>query len=158
MQAIAALSPGDWPPNLISANRTTIWAATAFQAVEGKLDDAIAEFRQALALRPDSAISCNNLGTLLHNRGQHAEAVAILRRALELHPDFAEAAYNLGNALRALGEMDQTPSRPTKRPFPSIPTTQRPTIILATPTRAWANTTKRWIRIARHWESKTRFC
>ena len=45
----------------------------------------------------------NNLGTILHDRGQIDEAAAAYRRAIEIAPGFAEAHGNLGNALKATG-------------------------------------------------------
>ena len=78
----------------------------ALQA-QGRLDQAVAAYRQAVALDPDLAEAHNNLGTALREQGRPDEAAACYRRAIELRPDYPEAHNNLGNALRALGRLDE---------------------------------------------------
>jgi tetratricopeptide (TPR) repeat protein len=63
--------------------------------------DAAAEFREALALLPDSAGVHNNLGVALASMGRVADAREHFSRALELQPDFAEARRNLAAATAA---------------------------------------------------------
>jgi serine/threonine protein kinase len=76
-------------------------------AFEGKgaLDDAIAEYREAIRLKSDYAEAHYSLGTVLHTQGKRPEGVACYRKALELKPDYAEAHYNLGNALAQQGDL-----------------------------------------------------
>jgi len=50
------------------------------------------------------AITENNLGAALHERGRDAEAATRLRRAIAIRPDYTPAYSNLGVALRAIGE------------------------------------------------------
>jgi tetratricopeptide (TPR) repeat protein len=52
------------------------------------------------------AITENNLGAALHERGRDAEAATRLRRAIAIRADYTPAYSNLGVALRALGEVD----------------------------------------------------
>lgn len=78
----------------------------AFQA-QGKLDQAIKSYRQALALKPDFAEGHDNLGIALQAQGQLDEAITSYRKALSLKPGLAGAHYNLGNALQELGRLDQ---------------------------------------------------
>jgi tetratricopeptide (TPR) repeat protein len=52
------------------------------------------------------AITENNLGAALHERGRDAEAATRLRRAIAVRPDYTPAYSNLGVALRSLGEVD----------------------------------------------------
>ena len=73
---------------------------------QGRLDDALASFRQAVRLRPDNAEAQNNLGATLKRQERLDEAVACYREALRLKPDFAEVYSNLGNVLRLLGNPD----------------------------------------------------
>jgi predicted O-linked N-acetylglucosamine transferase (SPINDLY family) len=63
----------------------------------GRLDDAVALYKRALALKPDYVEACNNLGVALQTQGRIEEAVAQYRRTLELRPNSAEAHINLGN-------------------------------------------------------------
>ena len=57
----------------------------------GRVDEAIADYRQAIALAPDYADACNNLGTVFAGRGDLDGAVAQFRKALEIAPQFASA-------------------------------------------------------------------
>jgi lipoprotein NlpI len=59
---------------------------------------AAADFRRALALRPDDADTRYNLGLALLEGGDLAGAEAELRRALALRPGDAEAWHGLGQA------------------------------------------------------------
>ena len=61
----------------------------------GKLDEAAAACRAAIALRPNDADAHNNLGNVLRLQGLPQEAVAAHRRALEINPDFVAAHSNL---------------------------------------------------------------
>jgi len=66
---------------------------------EGRLDEAAAHYRRAIALRPDYAAAYSNLGTALRAQGRLDEAVAAYEHAITLQPDFPDAHYNLANAL-----------------------------------------------------------
>ncbi|HEX5093750.1 MAG TPA: tetratricopeptide repeat protein [Burkholderiales bacterium] len=72
---------------------------------QGRLDDAIAGYRQALALAPDHAIAHLNLGSALLDQGRLDEAQASLRRAIVLEPGLAEAHFNLGVAAFRAGAL-----------------------------------------------------
>ncbi|QQJ97268.1 tetratricopeptide repeat protein [Burkholderia ambifaria] len=72
----------------------------------GRLDDAIAHYRRAVALRPDYPEAHNNLGNALRDAHDPAEAMQSCSRAIELRPGYAEAYNNLGNVLQDLGEPD----------------------------------------------------
>ena len=74
---------------------------------QGKLDEAIVAYRQAIGLKPDFAEAHSNLGNALRDQGKIAEAILAYRRAIGLKPDYAEAHSNLGNALRDEGELDE---------------------------------------------------
>ena len=62
-------------------------------------DLAVAAFRRAIAGRPDLADAHNNLGRLLHDRGELAEAEQCYRRALEHEAELALYWFNLGVVL-----------------------------------------------------------
>ena len=53
------------------------------------------------------AITENNLGTALQERGRHSEAIPHHQRAITLAPDYAPAHNNLGAALRRTGRLDE---------------------------------------------------
>lgn len=76
--------------------------ATAFQE-EGRLDEAIAGYRRALAIQPDYAPAFNNLGTALVAKDDLAGAVRAFRESLRLQPHSASAQTLLADALYDLG-------------------------------------------------------
>jgi len=65
----------------------------------GKTDEGIAQFRRALAAKPDFAEAHNNLGIALREKHDLEGAIAECREALRLKPDYANAHNNLGAAL-----------------------------------------------------------
>jgi len=64
----------------------------------GRIDDAIAAFRQSLLLRP-IAPTCVNLGLALLAKGEPEQAVTAFERAIDLDPYLSEAYNNLAKAL-----------------------------------------------------------
>lgn len=69
----------------------------------GRLDDAEAAYRAALALAPARPSVLHNFGVLLAARGRHDEALAAFETAIAGEPGYAAAHYNRGVALAALG-------------------------------------------------------
>jgi tetratricopeptide (TPR) repeat protein len=65
--------------------------------VSGRLNDAIAQYGEALRLKPDFAEAHNNLGNALNDEGRTPEAIAQYQEALRLNPDYVGAHNNLGN-------------------------------------------------------------
>jgi protein O-GlcNAc transferase len=65
---------------------------------QGKLDEAVASYEQALRLRPDFAAVHNNLGAIHAARARWEDAIASYGKALELDPNLADACNNLGIA------------------------------------------------------------
>jgi serine/threonine protein kinase/Flp pilus assembly protein TadD len=76
-------------------------------AENGRLDDAIAEFRQAIAIDPKYAEAHNNLGFAPQKMGRLDDAIAEYRKALASDPKNAKAHINLGNLLRDTGRLDE---------------------------------------------------
>ena len=74
---------------------------------QGKLDEAIAAYRQAIGIKPDYAEAHSNLGNALKEQGKLDEAIAAYRQAIGIKPDYAEAHSNLGNALKNQGKLDE---------------------------------------------------
>lgn len=70
---------------------------------QGDLQEAVREYRAALAADPRDADAHSNLGSVLDTLGQREEAIAELRAALALEPDLAVAHNNLGAALLRAG-------------------------------------------------------
>jgi tetratricopeptide (TPR) repeat protein len=73
----------------------------------GQLDTAAAGFRRALALNPDHALTCNNLGGVLNAQGKYEEAVDLYRRSIASDPAFPMPYNNMGVSLRNLRRYDE---------------------------------------------------
>ena len=76
-------------------------------AGEGRIDEAIEHFQEALRLKPDYVWAHNNLGLALVNLRKTEEAFKHFREALRLKPDSAETHNNLGTALAAVGRTQE---------------------------------------------------
>jgi tetratricopeptide (TPR) repeat protein len=74
---------------------------------QGKVDEAVAAYRQAISIKPDFAEAHNNLGAMLTDQGKLDDAVAQYQKAVTVKPDFAEAHNNLGKVLRWQGKPDE---------------------------------------------------
>ena len=72
----------------------------------GRLEEAEAIYRQAIALKADYAEAHNNLGITLQELGRLEEAETSCRQAIALKADYAEGYINLGIVLHANGDMD----------------------------------------------------
>ena len=73
----------------------------------GRIDEAIAHFKKALAARPEHETTYNNLGSALAGRGQVDDAIVFFQKAVDLRPNFADAHNNLGRALASRGRIDE---------------------------------------------------
>ena len=81
--------------------------ASYFQAAnqlkqEGKLEEAIASYHQAIELNPNFYLSHHNLGETLAKLDRWEEAVTCYDRAIQLNPNSVWSYYNLGEALAKL--------------------------------------------------------
>jgi len=74
---------------------------------EGRLEEALAELRQAAALHPGWAEAHHQLGNALKGLGAYAEAAASLRTAARLDPVQAAIWLNLGVCCLELGHLSQ---------------------------------------------------
>jgi protein O-mannosyl-transferase len=74
---------------------------------QGRLDEAISQYRKVLQINPDETDALNNLGSAFLQQGRLDEAIAQYRKALAIKPDSAETHYNLGNALFQQGRTDE---------------------------------------------------
>lgn len=79
----------------------------SMQKEHGLLDEAVASYRQALAIKPDYAEAYGDLGNVLKEQGKYDQAIASYRRAVALKPDYAKAYINLGVVLQEGGLLDE---------------------------------------------------
>ncbi|MBT8081667.1 MAG: sulfotransferase [Gammaproteobacteria bacterium] len=73
---------------------------------QGRFDEAVKAFDEAIRARPDFAEAYSNRGNALKGLGRFADSVGNYDKAITLKPDFADAYYNRANALKDLGELD----------------------------------------------------
>ena len=83
--------------------------AAALNAHEaGRLDEAIAAYRELLSVEPRLPEVYNSLGDALSRREDHEDAVSAFRRAVAFRRDYLDAHFNLGNVLKRLGRLDES--------------------------------------------------
>jgi tetratricopeptide (TPR) repeat protein len=103
-KAIASLTAGTTVEGLAEAYFRLGWL---YQVPIGNNDKAIANYDQALQLKPDNAGAYNNRGAAYGRKGDYARAIADFNQALQLKPDYAEAYNNRGIAYAGKGDYDR---------------------------------------------------
>lgn len=73
----------------------------------GRIDEAIADYDSALALKPGYTEAYNNRALLKAAKKAYAEAIADYNRAIEIDPSYAVAYNNRGLAYRAIGDVSK---------------------------------------------------
>ncbi len=76
-------------------------------ARQGKIEEAVAHYVEALRIQPDFVEAHNNLGIALAGQGKIEEAIAHYVEALRIQPDFVGAHTNLGVALAGQGKIEE---------------------------------------------------
>ena len=71
------------------------------------LDEAIAEYKKAIEIKPDSAFAHYNLGFVYNKKGLVDKAIRKYKDAIEINPGFDQAYNDLGIAYRIKGELDK---------------------------------------------------
>ncbi len=99
---------------------------------QGKLEEAIEQFRAAIKAKPDLARAHYDLGIALKAQGKLEEAIAELTTAIRLKPGDAHAHGDLGVAQDARGSSRRR-SPNSGRPSGSHPTIPKPTTSSASP-------------------------
>ncbi len=102
----------NWPIYSMAEMRavTDSNVGTELQA-QGRLDEAIVLYRDALARDAVDAVAYSNLGTALAANGELGEAITQYQRALDLAPNDADSHYNLANVLSAQGRFADAASQ-----------------------------------------------
>ena len=88
--------------------RVDAWVQVGYCKIkQGKSEEAIRAYRQALDLKPDSEEIHNKLGDAYYYAGKMTDAIASYDRAVKLRPDSAEAHYNLALANFEIGNEER---------------------------------------------------
>ncbi len=74
---------------------------------QGRVDEAIEQYQEALRLKPNRAESYNNLGLALHRKGRADDAISQYYQAIRLKPADATVRNNLAIALAGKGQTDE---------------------------------------------------
>ncbi len=82
-----------------------------FLDAQGRLDEALVQYRQAADEQPWLDVAHFNLGTAYLRQGDAARAETELLRAVELNPDYVEALDNLGLLYADQGRLDAARQR-----------------------------------------------
>jgi tetratricopeptide (TPR) repeat protein len=74
---------------------------------EGRTDEAIAHFREAIRVRPTYDLAHDDLGLALVKAGKLEEAISHFQEAIRIKPDSAQAHDDLGMALTKAGRLEE---------------------------------------------------
>ena len=74
---------------------------------EGRLEEAIAQYREALEIDPEYARAHHNLGVALERQGHRTEALAQHMEAVRIQPDYATYQLGLATALHRSGRVEE---------------------------------------------------
>jgi tetratricopeptide (TPR) repeat protein len=119
---LAALGALSWRQALVYTDLETLWRdnlhknpgawiahnnlGTVLQA-DGRTNEAISHYREALKLAPQYAQAYMNLGGALQVQGRFEEAIDLCLEAIRIDPDDPRAFNNLGAALLSRGHVDE---------------------------------------------------
>jgi Flp pilus assembly protein TadD/cytochrome c553 len=78
----------------------------ALMQYEGRLDDAAANYKDALKIEPQNPTARNSLAAVLLAENKFADAIEGFRQVLRLDPSYMNARYNLARALAASGDLE----------------------------------------------------
>ena len=76
-------------------------------AEQGKIDEAVVHYTEALKIKPDYAEAHYGRGVVLQEQDKIDEAISHYTEALKIKPDYADVHYNLGIALVRQGRVDE---------------------------------------------------
>ena len=95
----------NWLGTIQSRSESHSLVANGFLS-EGRLDEAMTQYRKAQTLWPESADAVAGLGTVLFRKGDLDGAIAQYQKALDIQPNFAGVHDNLAYCLLQKGRVD----------------------------------------------------
>ena len=97
-EAAVAAEPGDVTLHLALGNA---------YAMNRRLSEAAAQYKEVLRIYPESKSALNNLGSVYRAMGKSSEALEAYRKALKLDPHYGLAHYNIGTIYQRQGYFDE---------------------------------------------------
>ena len=82
------------------------WFSAGYLIQDEDPEDALADYAEAIRLKPDYAEAYSNRGVVKYALGRHDDALADYAEAIRLKPDHARPYYNLGIVKAKLGRYD----------------------------------------------------
>ncbi len=83
------------------------WFSVGYLLIQqGKPEEAIAAYDEAIRLKPDYAEAYNNRGNANDKLGHREDAIADYNQAIQLKPNYAKAYYNRGAVKAKLGHRE----------------------------------------------------
>ncbi|WP_424097246.1 tetratricopeptide repeat protein [Moorena producens] len=76
----------------------------------GDLTNAVAYYRQAVAMQSDLVSAHYNLGVVLQDQGEFENAIASYQKVLELNPSYGEVYFNLGRIYQTQKQLKEAAS------------------------------------------------
>jgi tetratricopeptide (TPR) repeat protein len=107
LRSSAPSRSGDGKPDTTGQDATRLIDEGHALEAQGKLDEAMQCYREAIRLAPNPARGHLNRGNVLLLQGNLDGALDAFRTALDHQPDYAGAYYNLGNALLGVKQFDE---------------------------------------------------
>jgi len=115
-----------WQQTAIYQNLETLWRDTLLKnpnsamahtnlgvwlGSQGRIEEAMAQYREALRIEPDAWDTLSDLGVALAAQGRWDEAVENFLKVNQLNPNSPDVLYNLGFALAAQGRWKEAIER-----------------------------------------------
>jgi TolB-like protein/Flp pilus assembly protein TadD len=89
-----------------NSNIIRIWRASLMQTL-GRLDEAVENYKQALAVDPLNLSPYSSLGINYRKVHRFEDAIAVFKKQIELRPDYYWAHFNLGKTYLFKGDPEQ---------------------------------------------------
>jgi tetratricopeptide (TPR) repeat protein len=90
-----------------SENKIAHYNLGCFLLDQGRSEEAVEQYREAVRIMPSYALAQFYLGVTLEKLGRYGEAIGPFREVLKIAPDSAEARSGLGLALDEEGRIDE---------------------------------------------------
>ena len=74
---------------------------------QGRLDEAIYHYSEAIRIKPNYTDALYSLGIALWRQGKFDQAITYFKQAVRINPGYLDAQINLANVLRDAGRLDE---------------------------------------------------